>query len=139
MLGVSFQLPAAWTVKTDGRYVLIASHASAFNPWVFPWITFNLCDYSEGHCLQGTIDLSKDQTCAALERSVHEWSDDTKELRWSCPDLLNGLGQHYSSTITQFQVGDKTLVIYYLATDHDTSPNAFLDQFARTLRLSKLP
>jgi hypothetical protein len=135
MSGVSLQLPSAWTVKTDGHYVLMASRSTAFDPKVMPWVTINICDNSAEHrCPVAKLDLSRDKTCSALQRSVHEWANGITEIRWVCPLMLDHPGLRYSSTITQFEIGKKQLLMYYLATDRDTPPTMFLDDFAKSLR-----
>jgi hypothetical protein len=139
MSGISLQLPGAWTVKTDGHYALVASLSTTFNPTVMPWVTINICDDSKDHrCPAGTLDLSRDKTCSALQRSIHEWPNGIRETRWVCPLMLDHPGLRYSSATTQFEVGKRKLLVYYLATDRDTPPIAFLDDFAKALRPNDL-
>jgi hypothetical protein len=55
-----------------------------------------------------------------------------------CPLMLDHPGQRYSSSITQFEIGKRRLLLYYLATDHDTPPTLFLDDFAKVLQPNDL-
>jgi hypothetical protein len=48
--------------------------------------------------------------------------------------MLDKPGLRYSSSVTQFEVGKNKLLLYYLASDHDTPPAEFLDDFAKALR-----
>lgn len=136
MSGLSFQLPGAWTVRTDGQYAAIASLSSTYNPTVMPWLTANLCDDTPNHrCPPKDVDLSRDKACPAIKKSLHEWSDGIKETRWVCPLMRDHPGVKYSSSVTTFEIGKKKLLLYYLATDRDTPPNEFLDDFAKALRV----
>ena len=139
--GLSLQLPQAWTVKTDGQYVVMGSLSATFNLNVMPWITANLCDgESANHrCPAGKPDLSQDKQCAAMQHSVKEWPQGIKETRWMCPRLLDqpGVprGVAISSSIARFEFGKRQLFLTYLATDRDTPPTQFLDDFAKSLRV----
>ena len=135
MSGISLQLPAAWTVKTDGHYALMASLSATFDQAVMPWVTIIVCDDSENHrCPARPLDLAKDKTCRGLQRSIHEWPNGISETRWVCPRMRDHPGVRYSSAVTQFEVGRRKLLMYYLATDHDTPPTMFLDEFAKALQ-----
>lgn len=135
MSGISLQLPAAWTVKTDSHYALMASLSSTFDQAVMPWVTVILCDDSEIHrCPARPLDLRKDKACRAIQKSVHQWPNGISETRWVCPLMRDHPGVRYSSAVTQFEVGKRKLLMYYLATDHDTPPNKFLDEFAKALQ-----
>jgi hypothetical protein len=135
--GLSLELPGAWTVKTDGQYVVRGSLSPTFDPNVMPWVTVNLCDdESANHrCPAGKPDLSRDKGCPAIQRSVHEWPNAIVETRWVCPLMRDRPGIRYSSSVTLFEIGKTQVLLYYLATDHDTPPTEFLDNFAKALRI----
>jgi hypothetical protein len=60
MSGLSFQLPLAWIVRSDGQYALMASLSTTFDPNVMPWLTANICDDTANHrCPAGKLDLSR--------------------------------------------------------------------------------
>jgi hypothetical protein len=135
MSGFAFQLPRVWTVKTDAHYKLVASLATTFDPEVMPWVTVTVCDDTADHrCPAGDLNLSLDKTCPSIQRSVHDWPNGVRETRWVCPLLTGPSGLRGSSSVTQFGVGKKKLLMYYLATDHDVPPTEFLDDFAKSLR-----
>jgi hypothetical protein len=52
--------------------------------------------------------------------------------------MLDHPGLRYSSATTQFEVGKRRLLVYYLATDRDTPPTIFLDNFAKALQPNDL-
>jgi hypothetical protein len=137
--GLTLELPRAWTVKSDGQYAVMGSLSATFDPNVMPWVTANLCDESASHrCPAGKLDLSRDKQCPAIQNSVKEWPHGIKETRWVCPLLRDQPGQPpgvgMSSSVTLFEFGKRKLFLTYLATEHDTPPTQFLDDFARGLR-----
>lgn len=138
--GLSLQLPRAWTIKTDGQFVVLGSLSTTYNPTVMPWVTGNLCDdeTADHRCPANKPDLRRDEQCPAIQNSVKEWPQGIKETRWVCPRLTNQPGApsgvRVSSSIALFEFGKKKLLLTYLATDHDTPPTQFLDDFARGLR-----
>ena len=135
MSGLAFHLPVTWTVRTDGHYAAVGSLSSTFNPALMPWVTVNLCDNATNHpCPAKDADLSRDKSCPTLKKSLHEWANGIKETRWVCPLMVDRPGVKYSSSVTTFEIGSKKLLLYYLATDHDTPPDEFLDDFAKALR-----
>jgi hypothetical protein len=52
--------------------------------------------------------------------------------------MLDNPGVRYSSAVTQFEVGKRRLLMYYLATDRDIPPATFLDDFAKALKANDL-
>ena len=136
MSGLSFQLPRAWTVRTDGRHALTASLSATFDPKVMPSLTVQLCDetanLNHGDCF--VLTEFKCTGTAPMVMSVHKWPHGIMETRWVCPLMQDSPGVRYSSSETQFEVGKKALLVSYLATDRDTPPTEFLDDFAKSLR-----
>ena len=138
--GLSLQLPQAWTVKTDGQYVVMGSLSTRFNPHAMPWVAATLCDDASGNhrCPASTLDVSRDKQCTGIQSSMKDWPHGIKETRWVCPLQLDqpgvppGVG--VSTSVSLFEFGKKKLFLTYLATDHDTPPTQFLDAFASGLR-----
>jgi hypothetical protein len=136
MSGLSFQLPRAWTVRTDGQYALVASLSATFDPKVMPSLTANGCDETVNpRCPEFPLTpISSDKACSLIQMSVLKWPNGIRETRWVCPVMRDKPGVRYSSAVTQFEIGKKTLLLYYAATDRDTPPIEFLDGLAKSLR-----
>jgi hypothetical protein len=136
--GFLFHLPASWTVRASS-YSFVASLAPTFNPNVLPWVSGNACGTGAEHsCSPRDLDLSKDKQCPAIRRSEHEWAGGIKEIRWVCPLLKDKPGVRYSSTMAQFQTAGRKLILTYIATDHDTPPDEFLDAIGHGIKANDL-
>ena len=90
MSGQSFHLPAAWTVRTEGQYAAIGSLSHTYNPAGMSWVTVTLCDNTTNHpCRAKNANPTRDKSCLALMKSLHESPDGIRETGWVCPLMLD--------------------------------------------------